>query len=320
MQPERLPAIAILGPTASGKSALGLELAAKGFPIEIVSLDSALVFKDMNIGTAKPTASELESVPHHLIDLICPTEVYNASDFVTDCLALIQQIRERGNVPVILGGTMMYYKALTDGIDDMPDRDQTIRSAIENEASLKGWPHMHALLMQVDPITAQRLKPNDSQRIERALEVYRVSGQPISFYQNRAGTRRRTLPTLTLLPGNRTRLHERIEQRFMQMLDVGFVDEVVGLRDSYSLTPSMPSMRCVGYRQVWEYLDGQVAYDEMIAKGVAATRQLAKRQLTWLRSIPGQTQIDPQQPAWLEQAMDWLESQITALSPKTPKE
>lgn len=313
MQPQLLPAIAILGPTASGKSALGLELAARGFPIEIISLDSALVFKDMNIGTAKPTQAELAQVPHHLIDLIEPTDVYNASDFVEDCLTLIDQIRGRGHVPLILGGTMMYYKALTDGIDEMPDRDLAIRQDIEEQASKHGWPHMHSLLAGVDPETAARLKPNDAQRIERALEVFWSSGQPISYYQKRGSSKKRSLPTLTLLPGDRGGLHQRIEQRFKQMLELGFVDEVSGLRERYALTSSMPSMRCVGYRQVWAYLDSQITHEDMVAKGVAATRQLAKRQLTWLRSIPDQMQVDPQQDIWFDQALDWLGQHITAL-------
>jgi tRNA dimethylallyltransferase len=320
MSSHTLPAIAILGPTASGKSALGLDLAAKGLPVEIISLDSALVFKDMDIGTAKPTESELKSVPHHLVNIISPTEVYNASEFVQDCLTLIEQIRVRGKVPIILGGTMMYYKALTDGIDDMPDRDPLVRQVIEQEAQLYGWPHMHALLSKVDPLTARRLKPNDSQRIERALEVYRISGKPISFFQNANQRVKYSLPTLTLLPGNRSVLHQRIEQRFMQMLDMGFIQEVISLRQKYPLQASMPSMRCVGYRQVWQYLESQFTYDEMVVKAVVATRQLAKRQLTWLRSIPNQTQIDPQQDDWFDWAMQWLYKQITSLLPKTPKE
>lgn len=320
MSSHTLPAIAILGPTASGKSALGLDLAAKGLPVEIISLDSALVFKDMDIGTAKPTESELKSVPHHLVNIISPTEVYNASEFVQDCLTLIEQIRVRGKVPIILGGTMMYYKALTDGIDDMPDRNLLVRQVIEQEAQLYGWPHMHALLSKVDPLTARRLKPNDSQRIERALEVYRISGKPISFFQNANQRVKYSLPTLTLLPGNRSVLHQRIEQRFMQMLDMGFIQEVISLRQKYPLQASMPSMRCVGYRQVWQYLESQFTYDEMVVKAVVATRQLAKRQLTWLRSIPNQTQIDPQQDDWFDWAMQWLYKQITSLLPKTPKE
>lgn len=305
-----IPAIAILGPTASGKTALGLHLAEQGHPIEIISLDSALVFKDMNIGTAKPSAAELFQVPHHLIDIISPEEVFNASDFVEQCNRLISDIRQRGKVPLILGGTMMYYKALVSGLDDMPIADPEIRQHIEAEAATHGWPYMHQRLMGFDPVTAERLKPNDSQRIERALEVYLLTGKPLSEFHTRAQTESLQLPTLSLEPSDRKVLHQRIHNRFLRMLDEGFLDEVIDLKQRYTLTPDMPSMRCVGYRQAWEYLDGLIDHATLVDKGVAATRQLAKRQLTWLRSIPDKVVVDPLQEGWIQTISPWIIQQI----------
>lgn len=310
---RQLNAVAVLGPTASGKTALGLALAAKGLPIEIISLDSALVYKDMDIGTAKPTPAELVSVPHHLIDIITPEEVFNASDFVQDCLELIDDINARGHVPVILGGTMMYYKALVSGLDDMPDRDPAIRARIEAEATEEGWPAMHARLAEVDPATAERLKPNDSQRIERALEVYQISGKPLSFFHQRGSSIKHSLPTMALIPEDRSLLHARIEKRFVDMLDAGLVDELLQLRRNYCLTADMPSMRCVGYRQVWEFVDELVDQSRMIDKGVAATRQLAKRQLTWLRSIDDKRVFDPFAPGWENHAVEWVLQTLKSL-------
>ncbi|HEY1059983.1 MAG TPA: tRNA (adenosine(37)-N6)-dimethylallyltransferase MiaA [Limnobacter sp.] len=311
--PFDIPALAIVGPTASGKSALGVWLAQQGFPIEIISLDSALVFRDMDIGTAKPSPQELAVVPHHLIDIISPEETFSAADFLTACHGLIADIRQRGKVPVILGGTLMYYKALVAGLDDLPKADAAIRTRIEADANQLGWPHVHAELAKVDPITAARLKPNDSQRLQRAMEVYLLTGQPLSAFHKRDQAQRLSLPTLAIEPGDRAVLHTRIAERFVQMLNSGFIDEVVSLRQRYVLNTTMPSMRCVGYRQVWEYLDGEVDHSTMVDKGVAATRQLAKRQITWLRSMPNKTTVDPLQPNWLELAKPWLHSTVDAL-------
>ncbi|MCQ8894870.1 tRNA (adenosine(37)-N6)-dimethylallyltransferase MiaA [Limnobacter humi] len=311
--PFDIPALAIVGPTASGKSALGVWLAQQGLPIEIISLDSALVFRDMDIGTAKPSPQELASVPHHLIDIISPEETFSAADFLTACHGLIADIRQRGRVPVILGGTLMYYNAMVAGLDDLPKADAIIRARIEADANQLGWPHVHAELSKVDPVTAARLKPNDSQRLQRAMEVYLLTGQPLSTFHKRDQAQRLSLPTLALEPGDRSVLHARIAERFVHMLESGLIDEVVSLRQRYVLDTAMPSMRCVGYRQVWAYLDGELNRAEMIEKGVAATRQLAKRQITWLRSMPGKHTVDPLQANWLELAKPWLSNTVDAL-------
>ncbi len=310
-----IQALAILGPTASGKSALGLWMAQQGMPIEIISLDSALVFKDMNIGTAKPTAQELATVPHHLIDIISPSEVFSAADFVEMTHGLISDIRARGHVPVILGGTMMYYKALVSGIDDLPRANSEVRAAIERQALEQGWPAVHARLAEVDPITAQRLAPNDSQRLQRALEVHTLTGRPLSSFHQRSQYDQALLPTLSIEPSDRKVLHTRIEQRFHDMLKQGLVEELIDLRHRYVLDAGMPSMRCVGYRQVWEYLHGQCTYDDMVQRGVAATRQLAKRQITWLRSTEHKKVVDPLQSSWVEGVKPWLTQQINSLMP-----
>ena len=310
-----IQALAILGPTASGKSALGLWMAQQGMPIEIISLDSALVFKDMNIGTAKPTTQELATVPHHLIDIISPSEVFSAADFVGMTHSLIADIRARGHVPVILGGTMMYYKTLVSGMDDLPPADTEVRQAIEQQALEQGWPAVHARLAEVDPVTAQRLAPNDSQRLQRALEVYTLTGKPLSSFHNRGQHDQAQLPTLSLEPSDRKILHARIEQRFLDMLNQGLVEEVIELRHRYVLDASMPSMRCVGYRQVWEYLHGQSTYDEMVQRGIAATRQLAKRQITWLRSTEHKQVVDPLQSSWVEAVRPWIVQQLEMLMP-----
>lgn len=310
-----IQALAILGPTASGKSALGLWMATQGMPIEIISLDSALVFKDMNIGTAKPTAQELATVAHHLIDIISPSDVFSAADFVGMTHALISDIRARGHVPVILGGTMMYYKALVSGIDDLPAANAEVRAAIERQALEQGWPAVHAQLAQVDPVTAQRLAPNDSQRLQRALEVYTLTGKPLSSFHQRTHQNQALLPTLSIEPSDRKVLHARIEQRFEDMLKQGLVEELIDLRHRYVLDASMPSMRCVGYRQVWEYLHGGCTYDDMVQRGIAATRQLAKRQITWLRSTEHKQVVDPLQRGWMDEAKPWIKQQIDQLMP-----
>jgi tRNA dimethylallyltransferase len=309
-----IPALAVLGPTASGKSALGLWMAEQGFPIEIISLDSALVFRDMNIGTAKPTPQELAVVPHHLIDIITPSETFSAAEFVTECHTLIDDIRARGKVPVILGGTMMYYKTLVSGLDDLPPADADIRQRIEQQAMHEGWPAIHAQLAEVDAITAARLKPNDSQRIQRALEVFQITGKPLSSFHMRDQHAGASIPTLAIEPSDRAVLHKRIETRFLDMLQQGLVEEVIELRHKYVLDETMPSMRCVGYRQVWEHLHGQSSREQMIERGIAATRQLAKRQITWLRSTSNKEVVDPLKTDWLKSIKPWIQRQIDLLS------
>ncbi|BET25251.1 tRNA dimethylallyltransferase [Limnobacter thiooxidans] len=311
-----IPALAILGPTASGKSALALWLADLGFPIEIISLDSALVFRDMDIGTAKPNPQELAAVPHHLIDIILPTDTFSAADFVGACNALITDIRARGKIPLIVGGTMMYYKTLVSGLDDLPPANPDIRAAIESQAALEGWPALHAQLAEIDPVTAERLKPNDSQRLQRALEVFQITGKPLSSFHQRNQNADALIPTLAIEPSDRAVLHKRIESRFHDMLTQGLVEEVADLRRRYVLDAEMPSMRCVGYRQVWEFLDGHSTRRQMIDRGIAATRQLAKRQITWLRSTPNKHVIDPLQADWLQNVKPWLEQQMDSLLPK----
>lgn len=311
-----IPALAVLGPTASGKSALALWMADLGFPIEIISLDSALVFRDMDIGTAKPTPQELAAVPHHLIDIILPTDTFSAADFVGACNDLIGDIRARGKVPVIVGGTMMYFKALVSGLDDLPPADANIRASIESRAALEGWPALHAQLAEIDPVTAERLKPNDSQRLQRALEVFQITGKPLSSFHHRDQNTDALIPTLAIEPSDRAVLHKRIESRFHAMLTHGLVEEVSELRRRHVLDAEMPSMRCVGYRQVWEFLDGHSTRRQMIDRGIAATRQLAKRQITWLRSTPNKQVIDPLQADWLQTVKPWLQQQMDVLLPK----
>ena len=280
--------LGLAGPTASGKTALALALARR-WPVEIVSVDSALVYRGMDIGTAKPSAAERAVAPHHLLDLIAPEQSYSAAQFVADARRLIAGIRGRGRWPLLVGGTMMYFKALVDGIDEMPAADPAIRAEIDAEAAQVGWPALHAQLAHVDPATAARLAPNDSQRIQRALEVWRSSGTPLSTLHLRA--RREAPPPdgalIALEPASRAWLHARIAQRFDAMLDAGFLDEVRGLRANPALHLDLPSMRCVGYRQAWEALDAAdpPALADLRERGVAATRQLAKRQITWLRSM-----------------------------------
>lgn len=290
------PAIAcLLGPTASGKTAAALACAER-LPVEIVSVDSALVYRDMDIGTAKPTPAERAVVPHHLIDIVEPTASYSAAEFRADALRLIDEIRARGRIPLLVGGTMLYYRALAYGLDDLPSADANIRAELEAQAARVGWPALHARLTDVDPVTAARLAPNDAQRIQRALEIYLVSGQPMSALlasaaRSREASRYAFVP-IALEPSDRGALHERIARRFDAMLEAGFIDEVAALRARGDLDPSMPSMRCVGYRQAWEYLDGMIDSATMRDKGIFATRQLCKRQLTWLRAMTERIVID----------------------------
>ena len=297
-----LPCIAIAGPTASGKTAAALalveRLAARGQKAEIISVDSALVYKGMDIGTAKPTAAELAAAPHHLIDIIDPLQSYSAAEFVRDTQIRVEEIRARNAIPLLVGGTMLYFKALMDGLDDMPAADPAVRAKLDAEAAELGWPAMHAKLAEVDPVTAARLAPADSQRIQRALEVWHVSGKPLSsFHTSNSKTgpaEQMGLAALfSLEPTDRKWLHERIAQRFDLMLEQGFVNEVQQLRARGDLHLDLPSMRCVGYRQAWEVLDAYEAdpskpFDTagLRERGIIATRQLAKRQITWLRSMP----------------------------------
>lgn len=282
------PAIFLLGPTASGKTGVAVELV-QHLPCDIVSVDSALVYRDMDIGTAKPDAATLAAAPHRLIDLIDPTESYSAAKFRDDALAAMAEITARGRIPLLVGGTMLYFKALREGLNDLPEADPEVRAALDAEAAEKGWPALHAELAAVDPETASRLKANDSQRIQRALEVYRLTGHPLSHIlaQGNDGALPYRVIPLALVPSERAALHERIAQRFDAMLAQGLIEEVAGLRDKYALNLGLPSMRCVGYRQAWQYLDGEFSRAELREKGIDATRQLAKRQLTWLRAMEG---------------------------------
>jgi tRNA dimethylallyltransferase len=290
-------AVAIMGPTASGKTAAALAIA-RELPAEIISVDSALVYRGMDIGTAKPNAQELASVPHHLIDIIEPTESYSVAQFSADTVRLVAEINARGKLALLVGGTMMYFKGLTDGLDDLPTANAELRVALDAEAALIGWPGMHEKLRALDPVTAARLAPNDAQRINRALEICQLSGRPMS--ELLAKRDKTELPfellSFALEPSDRSVLHARIATRFDQMLgtsdDSGIVAEVAGLRARGDLHPALPSMRCVGYRQAWDYLDGVIDRAALRETGIIATRQLAKRQLTWLRSMPARVVID----------------------------
>jgi tRNA dimethylallyltransferase len=280
------PALLLLGPTASGKTASALALAA-ALPVEIISVDSALVYRDMDIGTAKPTPAELAACPHHLIDIVSPEEAYSAARFRADALRIMDEIAARGRIPLLAGGTMLYFKALREGLSDLPPADATLRADIDRAAAERGWPALHAELAALDPDAAARLEPTDAQRIQRALEIVRLTGRPLAeSYARRAMAAPpwRLLP-IALAPSDRGVLHARIEQRFDQMLAAGLLDEVRRLRARYRLDLGMPSMRCVGYRQAWEHLDGLYDLDTLRCKGIAATRQLAKRQLTWQRQF-----------------------------------
>jgi tRNA dimethylallyltransferase len=277
-------AFALLGPTASGKSRLALELAAR-LPLEIVSLDSAQVYRGMDIGTAKPSREERSRVPHHLIDIADPDEAYSAGCFRADAVRAIEDILARGRIPLVTGGTMLYYRALAAGLDAMPAADPAVRAAISTEAAEHGWPALHAQLAGVDPAAAQRIPQNDAQRIQRALEVWRLTGKPISSLQTaRAAPLPFDLKAFAIVPADRAALHRRIAERFDAMLAAGLVEEVVALRARYRLSAELPSMRAVGYRQVWEHLEGEYDRAALRDKAIAATRQLAKRQMTSLRS------------------------------------
>ena len=281
-----LPAVFVIGPTASGKSALALALARR-FGGEIISVDSAQVYRGMDIGTAKPDAATRAEVPHHLIDVIDPTEAYSAARFRRDALAALAAIRARGRVPILAGGTMLYVKALREGLSALPTADAAVRAEIDRRAGRLGWPALHAELARVDPATAARLAPTDAQRIQRALEVHAVAGRPLSALQGAREASRELGASclIALAPRERGTLHAAIAHRFAAMLAVGLVDEVRGLRARYALDAAMPSMRSVGYRQAWEHLEGRFGARALRERGIAATRQLAKRQLTWMRAM-----------------------------------
>lgn len=298
------PAVFLMGPTASGKTGVAVELAQR-LPVELISVDSALVFRDMNIGTAKPDAATLACAPHHLIDIINPTESYSAAAFRHDALRLMADITARGKIPLLVGGTMLYFKALREGLSTLPQADAALRAELDAEIAQHGIEHLHRKLAEVDPETAARLHSTDTQRIQRAMEIYRLSGQPMSALikksrsaageQEKGALPYRILP-IALVPSDRVVLHQRIAARFADMLKQGLVEELCGLREKYVLHRDMTSMRCVGYRQAWEFIEGEITETELLEKGIAATRQLAKRQLTWLRGMSGNTELDCLQP------------------------
>ncbi|NSY35110.1 tRNA (adenosine(37)-N6)-dimethylallyltransferase MiaA [Pseudoalteromonas sp. JC28] len=289
---NKLPVITLMGPTAAGKTALAIELC-QALNTEIISVDSALVYKGMDIGTAKPSAQEQAQAPHHLIDIIDPAQSYSVAEFRADAIKLIDDFHQRGKVPILVGGTMMYFKGLIEGLSPLPEADAEIRAVLEREAEQKGWPALHQQLKEIDSEAAAKISENDSQRINRALEVYRISGKTMTQLQQ---SKQDALPyqfhQFAIAPSDRKVLHERIEKRFEIMLDEGFKNEVLALYQRKDLHPDLPSIRCVGYRQMWEYLAGECDYNEMVFKGVAATRQLAKRQLTWLRGWQDVTWLD----------------------------
>jgi tRNA dimethylallyltransferase len=306
--------IGLAGPTASGKTAAAL-LIAQHVPVEIISVDSALVYRGMDIGTAKPTPAELAAVPHHLIDIIDPAQSYSAAQFVADASRLIADIQSRGKLPLLVGGTMLYFKALFHGLDAMPPADAAVRAQIDAEAAAQGWPALHAQLSQVDAITAARLSPNDSQRIQRALEVYRSTGKPLSAHHLIAQEATKNValahaPLISLEPTDRAWLHARIAQRLQTMLQSGLVAEVQALRARGDLHPDLPSMRCVGYRQTWEMLDGSFPASELLDRCVFATRQLAKRQITWLRSSPQRHVVPCDQPQVAQKVVRLVQSWV----------
>ncbi len=288
------PIICLAGPTAAGKSATTLALAQR-WPIEIVIVDSATIYRGMDIGTAKPSQAEQALAPHHLLDIRDPAESYSAAEFRQDATALIAAIKARGNIPLLCGGTMLYYKALREGLNELPTADPEIRARIDSEAQAGGWPQLHAQLAVFDPMTAARLNPNDSQRLQRAIEIYRISGRPMSAWLNDARPQQDNdlrFITVSLEPSDRLALHARIAQRYQAMMAQGLLHEVQALYRRPDLHVGLPSVRCVGYRQMWDYLDGKISMEQAVEQAIAATRQLAKRQLTWLRSQPERHVID----------------------------
>ncbi|WP_068711737.1 tRNA (adenosine(37)-N6)-dimethylallyltransferase MiaA [Vibrio tritonius] len=307
---KQLPlALFLMGPTASGKTDLAIRLREK-YPVDIISVDSALIYKGMDIGTAKPTAQELAQAPHELIDILDPSESYSAADFRRDALNEMNAIVERGRIPLLVGGTMLYYKALLEGLSPLPAADPKIRQQIEQEALTKGWSLLHDELKMIDPVSADRIHPNDPQRLSRALEVYRISGKTLTELTETKGE---AIPfrvkQFAIAPKERAELHRRIELRFEKMVEAGFEDEVKELYSRKDLHPDLPSIRCVGYRQMWDYLDGNCSLDEAVFRGICATRQLAKRQITWLRSWDDLTWLDSEN---IEHALETLSNAIAS--------
>ncbi len=301
---ENIPVVFLMGPTASGKTDLAMKLY-DSLPCEIVSVDSAMIYKGMDVGTAKPDAETLQRYPHRLIDICEPTEAYSAAEFRRDALAEIKEIRDAGKIPILTGGTMLYFHALRNGLAQLPEADPVVRQRLLDEAEQMGWPHMHARLAEVDPESAERLNPNDSQRLQRALEVYEISGRTMTELWADQEKQKPDFPIISMavMPDDRAELHQRIEKRFDIMLEQGFIDEVRQLWERGDLNLQMPSVRCVGYRQVWEYFSGTWDYETMRFKGIVATRQLAKRQVTWLRSWENLTWMDTHDPKLLSNAL-----------------
>lgn len=306
MTDETLPPLLCLaGPTASGKSAAAFAIAAR-WPIEIINVDSATIYRSMDIGTAKPDATERAQVRHHLLDILDPAQTYSAAAFRKDALQCVNEIRERGHIPLLAGGTMLYFKALREGLHDLPSADKAVREDIEHRAAVLGWPLMHQELSRIDPVTASRLAPNDSQRIQRALEVWTITGKPMSSLLGQTNAADPPVPTMTLSlePSDRAILHKRIADRFDMMLELGLVDEVRSLMERGDLHPGLPSIRCVGYRQIWSMLAGESNLQQAREQAIFATRQLAKRQITWLRSLPEREAFDSLAPESLHHVID----------------
>ncbi|MDE1490005.1 tRNA (adenosine(37)-N6)-dimethylallyltransferase MiaA [Xenorhabdus bovienii] len=302
LKTQHLPtAIFIMGPTASGKTALSIALRQR-LPVELISVDSALIYRGMNIGTAKPTAAEQAQAPHRLVDILDPAEIYSAADFRRDALKEMADITAAGRIPLLAGGTMLYFKALLEGLSPLPSSNPDIRAQIEQQAAEYGWEALHRQLQEIDPVAAARIHPNDPQRLTRALEVFRISGKTLTALTETSGE---ILPyrvhQFAIAPASREILHQRIAARFEQMIKSGFEDEVKALYARSDLHTDLPSIRCVGYRQMWSYLSGEISHDEMVYRGICATRQLAKRQITWLRSWDNVTWLDSDQP---EQALN----------------